>query len=89
MGTFGQNVVMSGGLQVVSSVTASAYFGDASHLSNVSAASIPNTITSTQTFTSSVGLAAAGGNVGIGTTNPASALHVNSASGVSGLRNTR
>ena len=77
MGTFGQNVVMSGGLQVSpSSVTASAFFGDGSHLSNVSAASIPNTIASSQTFTSSRGLSHSERSVGIGTTDPGATLEV-------------
>lgn len=34
-----------------SSMTASAFFGDGSHLTDVVAASVPNTVTSSQTFT--------------------------------------
>ncbi len=61
-----------------SSVTASAFFGNGAGLSGISSVE-SNTFTSSKTFTADVGLATAGGSVGIGTTSPATLLDVNGA----------
>lgn len=50
-----------------SSATASAFFGDGSHLANISAATIPNTISSSFTITSASGLGVTSGPIQFGT----------------------
>lgn len=82
-GTFTCDGNVSPCITANSSITASAFFGDGSHLGGLSSAE-GNTFTSSKTFTTSIALAADNGFVGIGTRGPNSELEVNGSIAMTG-----